>query len=369
LPFKEFSVLDQRRQLTHRVLEERVSVSQAAREFEVSRQTAHFWVNRARDLAQLSDLQSRSRRPHVSPRQSPPEIEALVLALAVQRPNWGGRKIHAALWPEQAPVCSRTVERILARHLGSKPRKACQPMVRFERASCNELWQADFKALGANPPPFRVLSVIDDHSRFIVSLRVVPRATNEDIFAAFWDIFGLRGLPLAVLTDNEACFHTTYGTGLSFFEARLLRLGVRSLHGRPAHPQTQGKVERFHKTMEQEVKGLGKERDPERVQARLDHFAQDYNWNRPNEALQNKKPGIVYRPSERARPSQLPEQAPIEGSEVRRVNQIGGLKRKGVEYYLGRGLAHETVFLVPTPEGLVVTYANEPLALLEDLKM
>jgi transposase InsO family protein len=361
-------VIDQRRQLTHRVLMDKASVAQAAREFGVSRQTAHFWVSRARAV-ELSEVQALSRRPHSSPRQSDPEIERLVLELAAARPSWGGRKLHAALWPEEAPVCSRTVERILARHLGSKSRQIREPMVRFERGACNELWQADFKGLGLNPPAFRVLSVLDDHSRFVVALTVVPRATNEGIFAAFWDILGKRGMPQAILTDNEPCFHTSYGTGFSFFEARLLRLGIDSFHGRPAHPQTQGKVERFHRTMEDELQGLGRQKDPQKVQILLDKFADDYNWNRPHESLQNRRPGTVYQASQKKRPSLLPEAAVPQGAELRRIDHNGRFKRKGIAYYLGRGLACETVALVSTAQGLTVTYANKEIALLDHLQV
>lgn len=370
MPFKEFSVSDQRRGLAHVVLEEGLSVAEAAREFGVSRQTAHLWVSRGRELQHIGLLEAVSRRPHRIPRQSPPEAVALVLALATLKPAWGGRKIHSQLWEEgTAPICSRTADRILARHFPKAPRvKNAAAVQRFEREACNELWQADFKGLGENPPDFRILSVLDDRSRFLLALNVVPKATNEGVFEAMWDIFGHRGLPEAVLTDNEGCFHTTGVKGPSFFEARLWRLGIRTPHGRPGHPQTQGKVERFHGTMQREIGPRLKERDPKRMQTLLDAYRQEYNWDRPNEAIGNRKPGSLYTPPEKARPQMLPEVQHPEQAEIRKVGPTGRFKRKGVTYYLGRGLANDTVAILETPQGLAVTYAGNPFALLEELK-
>jgi transposase InsO family protein len=370
VPFKEFSVSDQRRGLAHRVLEEGVSVTEAAEEFGVSRQTAHLWVSRARELGNLARLEALSRRPHRIPRHCPPQALGQVLDIARKRPAWGGRKIHAALWSEQeAPICSRTVDRILARHLPKERKPAFGAAIqRFEREACNELWQADFKGLGINPPAFRVLSVLDDHSRFVVALSVVPQATNEEVFQALWDIFGRCGLPEALLTDNEGCFHTTGVKGPSFLEARLWRLGIQTPHGRPGHPQTQGKVERFHRTMQHELGERLKERDPVRIQRILDDYRNDYNWNRPHESLAQRKPGALYIPPLTPRPQTLPEPQHPPQAEIRKVGSNGRFKRKGDFYYLGRGLAADTVAIVDTPQGLAVTYAGHTFALLEELK-
>jgi transposase InsO family protein len=369
VPFKEFSVTDQRRGLAFRVLEEGFSVAEAAREYGVSRQTAHLWVMRARELEHVGLLDSLSRRPHRMPRQSPEEALSQVLELAAKRPAWGGRKIHAALWGDQeAPICSRTVDRILARHFPKKRRLVCAPSVqRFERESCNELWQVDFKGLGLNPPSFRILSILDDRSRFLVDLCVVPKPTNEDVFHAMWNIFGRWGLPEALLSDNEACFHTTGVKGPSFFEARLWRLGIRTPHGRPGHPQTQGKVERFHGTMQRELGRLLKERDPDRMQRLLNDYRDDYNWNRPHESIGNRKPGSLYTPPRRTRPQAMPDVQHPEQAEIRKVGPNGRLMRKGISYYLGRGLANDTVAILTTPMGLAVSYAGNTFALLEEL--
>jgi transposase InsO family protein len=262
------------------------------------------------------------------------------------------------------------VERILWRAGLCKPAPAPKPSVgRFERSASNELWQADFKGLGEKPHPFRVLSVIDDCSRFLVDLTVVPRATNQGVFDAFWEIFGNTGLPDALLTDNEGCFHTTDAKGPSFLECRLWRLGIKTPHGRARHPQTQGKVERFHRTLEEKLGPDLRQSCPIKVQRILDEFRNDYNWNRPHDSLLGRKPGAVYTVSSRKRPAELPPLVHSEGAELRRVDANGRFMRKGVHYYLGRGLIHETVAIVESERGLAVEYAQKQFALLEELRV
>lgn len=287
------------------------------------------------------------------------------------RPFWGGRKLHAQLWPEGgAPVCARTVDRILERHglcaCGPPPPEA---VGRFERGAPNELWQVDFKGLGAKPPPYRVLSAIDDHSRFLTGLRVVERPTNPLVFDALWAVFEAYGLPEAVLTDNEGCFHHSAALGPSYFEARLWRLGVKTPHGRAGHPQTQGKVERFHRTLQTEHGHALRGDDPALVAQGLERCRQDYNWGRPHQAIGMRTPGQVYRSSTRPRPQALPEAPCPERCELRKVDHKGLFKHKGGTFRAGKGLAGEAVAVHETEEGLVASYANVTIATLERIKV
>ena len=171
------------------------------------------------------------------------------------------------------------------------------------------------------------------------------------------------------LSDNEACFHTTGSKGPSYLEARLWRLGIQTPHGRPRHPQTQGKVERFHETLQKEYSPQLKERDPLRMQQALDAYKADYNWVRPHEAIANKIPGAVYTASLKPRPELLPEVAHPEGAALRRVDQNGRFKKKGIFYQIGVGLAREQVALVPSEDGILVVYAGREFARLEELRV
>jgi hypothetical protein len=223
----------------------------------------------------------------------------------------------------------------------------------------------DFKALGLAPPPWRVLSVIDDASRFAVCLQRVEGGTGQAVFQALLQAFGTYGLPEAILTDNEHCFHSVQSKGPSWLEARLWRLGIQTLHGRPGHPQTQGKAERFHRTLQEELGPLL--RDAERVDQALEAFRLHYNWERPHAALGDKVPGSRWQPSPRSMPDTLPEPQYPDGAELRKVCSQGRFKRHGKLYQVGRGLAGEHVALVEHEDGLWACYAHVPFARLEHL--
>jgi transposase InsO family protein len=163
---------------------------------------------------------------------------------------------------------------------------------RFERDAPNQLWQVDHKGpVEVERRPVTPLTVIDDHSRYCLAFRPLDDKTMATAFAVLWDVFGDAGLPEAILSDNA--FNTTgvAAPGLSWFDSRLLRLGIRPAHGRPYHPQTQGKCERLNGTGAREFIYFNARRD------RRDHFDQDaerwrgvYNVLRPHEALGDRPP-------------------------------------------------------------------------------
>jgi len=364
MPFAR-SVMDSRRRLALRVLSEGVSVSSAAREAGISRTTAYLWLARAKE-AGVGKMAEVSRRPNSSPGQIDEQIAELVTTTRAKHPNWGSRKLRAVIWPgDSAPICERTVDRILARAGLLRPVKE-QPLCvgRFERDRPNELWQMDFKGLGEAPPPYKVLSVIDDCTRFNLGLEKVRAATGELVFDSLWGVFGRYGLPDAILSDNEHCFHCRYSKGPSLLEARLWRLGIKTPHGRARHPQTQGKVERFHRTLQESV---GSDlRDPVKVSQSLDCFRQEYNWVRPHEALDLAAPGSVYKPSAKNRPDILPQPTYPEGADLRFVSGHGIFKYQGRNYKAGKGLAGERVAIVHEQEQAWVHYAGVNFAKLGD---
>ncbi len=366
MSFVSGSLMDARRRLASRVLVDGLSVSAAAREAGVSRTTAKLWVGRAR-AGGIDALPTPSRRPLNSPNGTDEEIVRRVLECKALHPSWGARKLIPLLWPfGEAPVCERTVDRILAR-AGKTVGRAPAPATvgRFERETPNELWQMDFKGLGENPPPYKVLSILDDASRFLVGLERIEAATGVLVFEALWKVFGEYGMPQAILSDNEHCFHSRQSKGPSFLEARLWRLGIKTLHGRPGHPQTQGKVERFHKTLGDTV-GSETLRNPLHVSRAIREFREEYNWVRAHDALGKVPPGTRYGWSLKRRPDELPEAVLPEGVETRKVGAEGRFTRKGVHYRLGQGLAGETVALLEREGELWVHYAGRDFTRLKD---
>jgi len=350
-----------------RVGQGELTVSQAAREYGVSRNTVRLWVARAA-ADSAARMCERSRRPHRIPRATDEELAQRILDMKARRPIWGAKKIVAKLWPEDPPLSVRTADRILSRHGLVGARSQPRPEIRFERSQPNELLQVDFKGLGRPRLGYSPLSVLDDATRFCLALRPLPDIRSATIFSALWDVFGEYGLPEAVLTDNASCFADVSCRGPSWFEAQLWLLGIRVLHGRPLHPQTQGKVERFHGTIERELGPLARQQDireAERVYAR---FVHDYNYERPHEALDMRAPGKLYMASPRKRPARMPRHEPAPGAVLRQVQVNGRFVFHCKRYAAGKGLSGEQVELREEQDGHGVYFANRRFAALDDLK-
>jgi transposase InsO family protein len=239
--------------------------------------------------------------------------------------------------------------------------------MRFAREEPNELWQIDFKGLGRTPPSYSPLSILDDATRFCIAFEPLPDHRSTTIFNALWNVFGIFGLPQAILTDNEPCFRCFDGRSPSWLESRLWLLGIRTLHGRPLHPQTQGKVERFHGTVQRE---LGDELRQPTIQAareRFESYVREYNYDRPHEALDMAVPGYVYRFSERLRPSEMPEHQIASGAICRKVDAFGKFTYRCQSYRVSSGLVGEYVVIEENELGRVASFASHSLGLLDDL--
>lgn len=344
MPWEVHPVSELRTALVHAVRHAALPVTEAARRYGVSRQTAHIWLARY-DADPAAPLVDRSRRPGRSPSRTPPEVERLVLE-ARDRFGWGPRKLHAVLLRDGQPAPpARTIAAILSRHGRTRPTPAppAPPPQRFERGAPNELWQLDFKGpIEIARRKVTPLSVLDDHSRYLLALRPCTDMTYATVEAILWDLFGDVGLPEQLLCDGAFAARNT-AVGLSAFDAWLIRLGIRPAHGRPYHPQTQGKVERFHETLEAELWPTARRDSLEHFGSDLEAYRPVYNCVRPHEALGDAPPVTRWRPCARRRPDRMPEATYPPDSVVRRVGQIGEIRYRMARLLVGRGLAGEPV--------------------------
>lgn len=352
MPWKECDRVSQREELVAMASSEGVPIAELARRFGVSRKTVYKWLDRHRREGRGA-LADRSRRPRGCPHRTAEAVERAVLALRAEHPSWGGRKLHHRLrrLGVAAPAPS-TITRILHDHglidaAQSERRRRWQ---RFERAEPNELWQMDFKGPvklvgGGSCHP---LTVIDDHSRYALGLRACADQRRATVRGQLAELFERYGLPWAVLSDNGSPWRAPAGDGLTRLEVWLMRLDVRVVHGRPFHPQTQGKDERFHRTLQAEVLQGRWFRDRASVQAVFDPWRSVYNHQRPHEALAMATPAQRYRPSARAMPRVLPAIEYGPGDPVRRVDRSGQFRFQRRKLRAGEALAGESVALRPT---------------------
>jgi transposase InsO family protein len=350
MPWQVQPVSELRSALVHAVLTAGRSVAAAARDFGVSRKTADKWVRRARDAHrrhESPELHDRSRRPQSSPARTADALEQAVLQ-ARRDFGWGPRKLHAYLLSRglQDLPSARTVANILRRHgLIAQPELPPHEPIRFQRSTPNDLWQCDFKGpLEVARRRVHPFTVLDDHSRYLIALEPCADLTMATAFAVLWRAFGECGLPATLLCDNAFATTCEVPRTLSWFDARLIRLGITPIHGRPYHPQTQGKVERLHRTLEDELW-------PSVRRDEAGHFAEDlrrwrtevYNPLRPHEALGDRPPAELWRSSPRVRPACLPEVEYPAGALVRKVCSSGDVRWRGYRILAGRGLVGQYV--------------------------
>jgi transposase InsO family protein len=339
------------------------NVSQLCRRFQISRKTGYKWLSRFHSGGSHA-LSDQSRRPHHSPRSTSASVEQIVLALRAEHPAWGARKLRARLQAlgHRGLPCASTLTGILHRHhqIAPEQTRAHKPFHRFEHPHPNDLWQMDFKgdfltAKGRCYP----LTVLDDHSRFALTLRACASQHGAGVQEALTATFRCYGLPWRMTMDNgfpwgvfvrgRCCW-----TQLTVW---LLRLGVRVSHSRPHHPQTQGKDERFHRTLKLELLRDYAWRDLTECQANFDHWRNLYNCERPHEALQMQVPASRYRTSMRPWPAQLPAVEYPADHLVRRVQKSGVISWHQRSYFIGEAFRGLDVGIRPTTtDGLYEVY-------------
>ena len=329
-----------------------LAFSELCRRFGVSRKTCYKWLKRFKAGGREA-LADRSRRPRRSPRLIPQAVAEAVIALRVET-TWCGRKLRRRLELTgftPLPAASTCTEILRRADLLNKdaPRG---PVQRFERALPNALWQMDHK--GDFPlqsgQRCHALTVLDDHSRFNLVLDAADNQRTATVQAALTTAFAHYGLPEAILCDNGATWRGLGdGSGHTPLTVWLLRLGIRVLHGRPYHPQTQGKEERFHRTLEQELLVRHTWRDLPHCAKEFARFRQRYNHERPHDSVGNNPPASRYRPSVRPLPAQLPA-LEYDNMEVRVVRAKGAITFRNQTWAIGQAFASLPIGLRPSPQ-------------------
>jgi len=324
------------------------NVSELCRRFGVSRSNGYKWLERFA-VAGDAGLVERSRRPLASPQRTSDALTAQVLAVRAAHPTWGGRKIQRVLQNAgQSPPAASTITEVLRRagQLDGPGAGEARDWTRFEHPEPNDLWQMDFKGhFALEAGRCHPLTVLDDHSRYALEIGACGDERTETVQGRLERVFVRYGLPRRILADNGSPWGTAGGEGRhTRLTVWLLDLDVHISHGRPYHPQTQGKDERFHRTLKGEVLDGVTFAGLDQAQAAFDAWREIYNAKRPHEALGLETPARRYRMSLRPMPSTIapPDYEPQ--AQVRMVNDGGWISFKNRQIncskaFVGRRLA------------------------------
>lgn len=339
--------------------------SSLCREFGTTRKTGYKWLSRYKSGQPLTD---QSKCPSVVANHTPPETERLIIDLRSDNPGWGAKTIKKVLenqGNENIP-CVKTVNNILNRYgcISAEKSLKHKPFKRFERSKCNELWQTDFKGEfqmmdGKYCYP---LDILDDHSRYLIKIKPYL-GTGNVVKSTFEAAFNEYGMPDAILSDNGAQF-AGFRHGYTQFEKWLMNHDVLPIHGRIKHPQTQGKIERFHRTLKDELLKHKTFSDINEADRQLQMWREKYNNIRPHEALGMQCPSDIYTPSERIYHDKVEKYEYSGQYHVIKVNSWGYARFDKWQVYLSETMIGEHIEFRPNPHGdsFIACYRNYKIA-------
>jgi putative transposase len=360
MPWMETSPVEQRERFIRDHRLDVYAMTELCARYGISRKTGYKWLARY-DEGGRAGLRDRSRAPQHCPHRIPRDVAAVICAARRQHPSWGPAKLLAWLRPRQPGVewpAISTAGDLLARrglvkkrrrrrhyqHPGVVPPLTTQP---------NDLWTADFKG------HFRTrdgiycypLTIADQHTRYLLACHGLLSTKGHGVRPVFDRLFREYGLPRAIRTDNGVPFATTGIHGLSQLNVWWLRLGIQHQRILPAHPEQNGAHERMHKTLKGEACRPPRAALPTQQRA-FNTFRRLYNDERPHEALQERPPAALYRPSPRGYSGALP---PVEYPGhflVKRVTNAGTIRLKKRLLFLANALKQHPVGLEEVDDGI-----------------
>lgn len=365
MPWKSKTPVDLRIEFMKRVMKGE-AVTELCREFGISRKTGDKFKQRFKRLGEAG-LLDQSRAPKVIPHKTPPEVVKLLLEEKKQHPTWGPKKLKTQLEDRlhtELPAVS-TIGDILERaglvaKRGRRRATPPQPTMLREALAPNDVWCIDYKGqfrLG-NRSLCYPLTLTDQRSRFILGCDAMAAISDEEARESCEEIFRRYGLPKAMRSDNGVPFASTGLANLTKLSAYWLQLGIELERIRPAHPEENGQHERMHRTLKFETT-----RPPRtnllQQQERFDEFVEEFNTERPHEALGMKRPAQVYKASPRKMPTVVPELDYPQHDDVLRVDRVGYITHRRRRCYLSTALAYQTVGVREEPDGRwLVTFAK-----------
>lgn len=366
MPWRETSSMDERMRFVLACEDGIFSVTELCTRFGISRKTGYTWLERYADQG-ARGLVDQSRAPKTTPHKLANAVAEAIIQARRDHPDWGARKLlawlttHRSELADQLPAAS-TANAVLA-HAGlltpqrGRRRSKHPGGASMSTTAPNDVWTADFKGqfwLG-NQQICYPLTVADGHTRYLLACTGLPSVEQVGVIPIFAELFGQFGLPAAIRTDNGVPFATSALAGLSKLSVYWLKLGITHQRIAPGRPEQHGRHERMHRTLKAKTTRPA-EVDMSAQQARFDAFRQEYNHERPHEALGMQVPATVYTPSARPLPTQVPEPNYPPHMQVRWVSNAGTFRFKRHQIFVCRPLIHEYIGLEETADGIWSIY-------------
>lgn len=378
MPFNARTIMEQKLEFVLLAQQGKISFQGLCKRYSISRKTGYKWVSRYKEHGE-DGLLDQSRKPKTSPTKTKKVIEERILALrASVNGEWGSKKIQKLLeneyegCTEKVPARS-TINSILKRNgcIQEEKSRSAKAWTRFEHESPNDLWQMDFKGHFAllNNKRCHPLTITDDHSRFNIGLFACPDEKGKTVQERLVDAFNLYGMPKAILTDNGSPWGVMGRLSedgqktFSSIEKWFIQLQIDVIHGKPYHPQTQGKEERFHRTLKAELLQYESFQDYRHCQERFNWWRDRYNCYRPHEAIDMLTPIKKYQPSTRVYKEKIDPPYYENLKNVRKVHDGGFISFRNKEFRVGKAFTGEYVEVKPTLKNGTydVLYYDKPI--------
>jgi transposase InsO family protein len=360
MPWNEVTKMSLKLEFVRFALKHEVPFSRLCRRFKISRKTGYKLLQRYAEEGE-SGLSDHSRRPLSSPIKTTSEIEKKIIDLRQLKPSWGSRKIHAYLENKGAknlPALSTITDILRRNNLIVKRDVPPKAFERFEHVSPNDLWQVDFKGhFAIRTGRCHPLTILDDHSRYSIGLKACRGENTKTVKKHFIEVFEEFGLPFRMNFDNGTPWASSTSKHFRFTELTfwLLRLGIQVSFSKIRRPQTNGKLERFHRTLKSEVLQYEYFWNLKSAQKRFDAWRFEYNHERPHEAIDLKSPVSRYKCSSRLYPADLPDIEYRDTDIIRSVDAGGKISYQNKKIFISEGLKYLPVALRES-EGLIGIY-------------
>ena len=353
MPWKEVNAVDLRREFVILAQHKTCDFSELCRRYSISRKTGYKWLKRYVKNG-LDGLEDCSRRPLNQPAKTPSTVEAIILKCRERYPDWGGRKLKRVLENQgykNIPSPSTITEVLRRHHCLNKNGSSQKTFIRFEHPYPNDLWQMDFKGhFGMARGRCHPLTVLDDHSRYSLCLKACINEQTKTVKEALIQAFTRYGLPRRMTMDNGSPWGSAGNSRFTQLTVWLIEQGIRTSHSAPYHPQTQGKDERFHRTMKTELLGRRQLSNIDQCQSEFDSWRTQYNTIRPHESLNMDAPSMHYEPSSHRYQSEIQPYDYGETDNIRKVGVNLHAYFKGYKIFIGEAFMGRQVSFRPTLE-------------------